>query len=75
MKRNLKLAGIIVSAIGFAILVSMAIFGVITPNYNYASYNGFRPPDWLGVVASLIIFAGLFLIFKGNRDKTKPAPS
>jgi hypothetical protein len=70
MKRKLKLAGIIVSAIGFAILVSMAIVGIITPNYNYYNYNGFRAPDWLGVVASLITFAYLLLILKGNIQKS-----
>jgi len=66
MKANFRLVvGVIVIAIGFAILVSMVIVGSITPDYNYASYNGFRVPDWLGYVASLIIFAHLFLVIKG----------
>ena len=35
MKANFTLAGIIVSVIGFAILIYFAILGFVTPNYNF----------------------------------------
>ena len=71
MKANLRLAGVILIAIGFAILVSMPIVGIITPNYNYHDFNGFRVPEWLGFVASLIIFTGLLLILAEKRKANR----
>jgi hypothetical protein len=76
MKANLRLVGIIVSAIGFGFFVYFAIIiASALPEYNYSSYTGFRVPDWLYLLASLFITAGLWLIVLGNRKKNKQTPS
>jgi|GEM_PF-4206526 len=72
MKVNFTLAGIIVSFIGFAILIYFAILGFVTPNYNYI--NTPRPPSWVAPSASLVILVGLLLIIQGKR-KAKQTPS
>ena len=72
MKANFTLAGIIVSVIGFAILIYFAILGFVTPNYDFI--NSLRPPSWVAPSASLVVLLGLLLILQGKR-KTRQTPS
>jgi hypothetical protein len=69
MKNKLKLAGIIVFVIGFAIVTYLVVNAYTTPNYNLASTP--KPPYWVNIVALLIITAGLLLFNLGGRQSRK----
>ena len=71
--KAIRIAGIVLVSIGFAIIVSGIIVSNSNPEYNYSSYTGFRFPDWLGFLAVMLGFAGSMLIF--HRGKAKQTPS
>ena len=72
MKNRLKLAGIIVIAIGFAIEIYLGVLVFTTPNYNLASTP--KPPYWANSVPFLLLSVGILLYNLGRR-KSKKNPS
>jgi hypothetical protein len=75
MKPNLKSWGILVSAIGIAILIIMGILDFVHDYYLLANnQNTLRLPSWLALIAGLLNLLGLLLILKGI-DRTKQTPS
>lgn len=71
--KTFRLIGIVLASIGWAILVSGAVITIVlantNPDYNYSSYMGFRFPDWLYFVASMIGVIGSLLIFVKGKAK------
>jgi hypothetical protein len=69
MKNKLKLAGIIVFAIGLAIATYLVVNAYTTPNYNLASTP--KPPYWINLAVLLIGFTGILLISLGRWQSRK----
>jgi hypothetical protein len=69
MKNKLKLAGIIVFAIGFGISTYLLVNVFTTPNYNLDSTP--KPPYWVNPLALFIVFAGILLFNFGRRQNRK----
>jgi hypothetical protein len=72
MKNKLKLAGIIVFVIGFAMATYLVVNAYTTPNYNLASTP--KPPYWVNPTVLLIGFTGILLISLGRwRSRKNPS--
>jgi mannose/fructose/N-acetylgalactosamine-specific phosphotransferase system component IIC len=67
--RPLRSIGIVVSSIGFAILIIGTIIPSTIPDYNYYYYMGFRFPIWLALLASSMAMVGLILIKVKGKTK------